>query len=486
MANKKSKSRSSTFVGILSPKRLKFKKSNFLIIIAIVIVIGGYFIYRSYADSTIQVNFPPVGIAGDNNNDGYWMAALDGGVFTQGNATFYGSMGGQSLAAPVDNIVSFPGGGGYWLVSQDGGVFAFGAAKYYGGTPSLANGNFNPALKGTIFNDGEVIVDLVPTHDGGGYYLVSNYGRVWSYGDAANATCSGIVIPGCAGAQPNWNGADEPYITGASLDPSNNGFWLVSQFGNIYAYNGAPYLGGSPGVGNIVGMAATPSGNGYWLVGSDGGVFAYGGAGFFGSMGGKPLNGKVVGMAATNTGNGYWLAAADGGVFAFGDAQFEGRVSYTPPPPPPPTQTSTNSSSSVSTTNTSTNKSNNAKTGGSGTSLNTLSGYNSQGAQPANTSTPNGSVAPTQAPSIPSTLPPYLANNANGTYLSQWSALPAYLQNSSNGSYFQELTFYNYLNSLKSGTLTVSKFQPQKSVNYPALPHNHNPCSLYPGGFCPQ
>ena len=49
-----------------------------------------------------------------------------------GDAKFYGSMGGKPLNAPVVNLAPTPDGGGYWLVASDGGVFAFGDAKYYG------------------------------------------------------------------------------------------------------------------------------------------------------------------------------------------------------------------------------------------------------------------------------------------------------------------------------------------------------------------
>ena len=43
---------------------------------------------------------------------GYWLAASDGGVFTFGGATFFGSMVGKHLNAPVIGIQSTPDGGG--------------------------------------------------------------------------------------------------------------------------------------------------------------------------------------------------------------------------------------------------------------------------------------------------------------------------------------------------------------------------------------
>jgi len=68
---------------------------------------------------------------------GYWLAASDGGVFTFGGATFFGSMGGKHLNAPVIGIQSTPDGGGYWLYASDGGVFTFGDAAFFGSTGNM-------------------------------------------------------------------------------------------------------------------------------------------------------------------------------------------------------------------------------------------------------------------------------------------------------------------------------------------------------------
>ena len=52
---------------------------------------------------------------------GYRLVASDGGVFTYGDAGFYGSMGGRTLDAPVVGMAATPDGRGYWLVASDGG-----------------------------------------------------------------------------------------------------------------------------------------------------------------------------------------------------------------------------------------------------------------------------------------------------------------------------------------------------------------------------
>jgi hypothetical protein len=43
---------------------------------------------------------------------GYWEVASDGGVFSFGDAGFFGSIAGQSLNAPIIAMASTPDGGG--------------------------------------------------------------------------------------------------------------------------------------------------------------------------------------------------------------------------------------------------------------------------------------------------------------------------------------------------------------------------------------
>ena len=47
------------------------------------------------------LNKPIVGIAATPDGGGYWLVASDGGVFSYGDATFFGSMGATKLVAPV-------------------------------------------------------------------------------------------------------------------------------------------------------------------------------------------------------------------------------------------------------------------------------------------------------------------------------------------------------------------------------------------------
>ncbi|MGH9073665.1 MAG: hypothetical protein ACRDZQ_06050, partial [Acidimicrobiales bacterium] len=66
--------------------------------------------------------------------DGYWLVARDGGIFSFGDASFYGSTGAIHLAQPIVGMAPTPDGHGYWLVARDGGIFSFGDAPFHGST----------------------------------------------------------------------------------------------------------------------------------------------------------------------------------------------------------------------------------------------------------------------------------------------------------------------------------------------------------------
>ena len=68
---------------------------------------------------------------------GYWLVASDGGIFSFGDASFYGSTGNIVLNKPIVGMASTPDGKGYWLVASDGGIFSFGDASFYGSTGNI-------------------------------------------------------------------------------------------------------------------------------------------------------------------------------------------------------------------------------------------------------------------------------------------------------------------------------------------------------------
>ena len=58
---------------------------------------------------------------------GYWLVASDGGIFSFGDAQFYGSAGSSPPSTPVVGIAVDNTTGGYWIVDQAGQVFGYNA-----------------------------------------------------------------------------------------------------------------------------------------------------------------------------------------------------------------------------------------------------------------------------------------------------------------------------------------------------------------------
>ncbi len=247
-------------------------------------------------------NQPIVGMASTPTGRGYWQVATDGGVFSFGDAAFYGSTGNLHLNRPIVDMAATPDGQGYWLVASDGGIFAFGDAAFHGSTGNL---HLN-----------QPIVGMASTHDGQGYWLVASDGGIFSFGDAAFHGSTGNIH------------LNQP-IVGMAADTTGQGYWLVASDGGIFAFGDAAFHGSTGNIHlnqPIVGMAADTTGQGYWMVASDGGIFAFGDAPFLGSMGGSPLNARVVTLSLHRAGTGYWMVASDGGLFSFGAAPFLGSL----------------------------------------------------------------------------------------------------------------------------------------------------------------
>jgi ribosomal protein L24E len=183
-------------------------------------------------------------MAATTDGQGYWLVASDGGVFSYGDAKFYGSTGAIHLNRPIVGMAATSDGKGYWLVASDGGIFTFGDAKYYGSTGALP-------LK-------QPVVGMAATSDGKGYWLVASDGGIFTFGDAK--------FFGSAGALQ----LNKPII-GMAPTSDGQGYWLVASDGGVFTFGDAEYYG-STGGGNakVLGMLITPATAGYELVESDG------------------------------------------------------------------------------------------------------------------------------------------------------------------------------------------------------------------------
>ncbi len=232
---------------------------------------------------------------------GYWLVAADGGIFTFGNAGYYGSTGSMKLNKPIVGMAATPDGKGYWLVAADGGVFNFGDASFFGSTGGV------PLNK--------PIVGMAATPDGRGYWLVAADGGIFTFGDAGYYGSTGSMK------------LNQP-IVGMAATPDGRGYWLVAADGGIFTFGDAGYYGSTGGMRlnkPIVSMAPTSDGQGYWLVAADGGIFTFGDAGYFGSASASGAGGNdIVAFSPASNGQGYWIAGSTGSVDPFGAAAAEG------------------------------------------------------------------------------------------------------------------------------------------------------------------
>jgi hypothetical protein len=182
----------------------------------------------------MKLNKPIVGMAETPDANGYWLVASDGGIFSYGDAKFFGSTGGMTLNQPIVGMAATPTGLGYWLVASDGGIFTYGDAKFFGSTGAM---KLN-----------QPIVGMAAEPDGSGYWLVASDGGIFSYGDAPFYGSTG----GKALNKP---------IVGMASSADGNGYWLVASDGGIFSYGDAHYFGSTGAMTlnqPIVGMAVHP------------------------------------------------------------------------------------------------------------------------------------------------------------------------------------------------------------------------------------
>jgi hypothetical protein len=233
-------------------------------------------------------------------------------VFSYGSAQFYGSTGAIKLNRPVVAITPTAGDQGYWLVASDGGIFSFGDAGFYGSIPGLG---ISPAGSRAPHSLNAPIIGMVPSVGDNGYFLVASDGGVFAFGGAKfEGSCPGIG--GCPG------GAADAVVP----DASGNGYWVVTAAGYVTSFGDAAAYGSPGPLGEPVAAAVRSwDGNGYYILYPDGVVYAYGDAVNYGSA-----NGEVGGsnpastIFTTSDGAGYWIVSSNGSVLTFGDAPYDG------------------------------------------------------------------------------------------------------------------------------------------------------------------
>jgi uncharacterized protein YkwD/ribosomal protein L24E len=240
----------------------------------------------------MALNAPVVGMAATPSGKGAWRVASDGGVFTSGDAKFYGSTGGMHLNQPIVGIAGTPNGRGYWFVASDGGVFTFGNAKFYGSTGAM---HLN-----------QPIVGITSTRSGRGYWLIARDGGVFSFGNAKFYGSTGAIH------------LNQPIVGGVAT-PSGHGYWFVAADGGVFSFGDAGFHG-STGASHlsspITSMATAPDGGGYLLLSANGSVYKFGSARYYGSADHACQSTPAVAIATARSAAGYWIAFANAQAYA--------------------------------------------------------------------------------------------------------------------------------------------------------------------------
>ena len=184
-----------------------------------------------FGSVTTPLNRPVVGMSDTPDGGGYWLVASDGGIFTFGDARFFGSTGAIRLNKPIVGMASTPDGRGYWLVASDGGVFSFGDARFFGSTGAI---RLN-----------KPVVGMASTPDGRGYWMAASDGGIFSFGDARFFGSTGNL----ALVRP---------VVGMARTSDGQGYWMVASDGGIFTFGDARFFGSAASSAQpapIVGMA---------------------------------------------------------------------------------------------------------------------------------------------------------------------------------------------------------------------------------------
>jgi hypothetical protein len=107
---------------------------------------------------------------------GYILLNHDGGMYSFGDAPFYGDAHLDNLGGAAAGFAYTQDGKGYWIVGENGDVYPFGDAATLPG----------PAPNPNVLYEGIV---STPGHDG--YWLFDYLGDVYAYGDAVLYPFSG-------------------------------------------------------------------------------------------------------------------------------------------------------------------------------------------------------------------------------------------------------------------------------------------------------
>ncbi len=165
------------------------------------------------------------------------------------------------------------------MLGSDGGIFTFGDAGYFGSIQEIVNNLLGPGYPSSAWLSAP-IVGLAPTPTGLGYWLVASDGGMFTFGDAAyHGSVPGVLPPGV--------GLNQPVV---GLVTQADRYLLVAADGGIFNFGDSDFLGSIPGLGasgidaavvlpsggDVTAVMVSPTGDGYTMLGRDGIIWPFG------------------------------------------------------------------------------------------------------------------------------------------------------------------------------------------------------------------
>jgi len=225
--------------------------------------------------------------------DGYRGVLADGLVVPFGSLPQCGGLSTESLPGTVIGAASTTNGGGYWLAMSDGKVYSLGNAAWHGDALERWVGPATPP--------GAPMVGFAVASNETGYYLLDGEGHVYAFGTAPYS-----------GSASSYAGDPVAIVA----NPAGAGYWVVTSYGTIESFGGVTSFKSVPGVSGVVSAAARPDGKGLWLLSSNGAIHTVGTAVSFGTPR-NPPGSPMVSLLAAPGGTGYWMVQSNGTVDSF-------------------------------------------------------------------------------------------------------------------------------------------------------------------------
>ena len=191
---------------------------------------------------------------------GYSILNQGGGIYSFGDATYYGNLIDHAYPGPAVGLSETPDGHGYNILTAPGAIYSFGNANYFG---NLLDHHYPGPATALSF-----------TPSAGGYAILTRGGGIYTFGDARYY--GNLIDHGYPGT-----------AVGLAYTSTGRGYWILTSSGALYSFGDAGYYGnlidhGYAGV--AASLAAARGGAGYGILTTNGGLFTFGSQPYLGNL----------------------------------------------------------------------------------------------------------------------------------------------------------------------------------------------------------